>query len=155
MSPCEATLSGPSGLRRRTAIPGQRIRSVLSGLEPISHSGAEALQIALSTTINRRENHRFGASNIRRLKSPLSEPFWGDTDKKYWTWRDNIFVERFWRSIKYEEIYLHAYDSVAQAKAGIARYIEFFNAARPHSSLDTKTPDEFYFATLPAIKQAA
>ena len=70
-------------------------------------------------------------------------------------WRDNIFVERFWRSIKYEEIYLHAYDSVAQAKAGIARYIDFFNAARPHSSLDKKTPDEFYFATLPAIKQAA
>ena len=70
-------------------------------------------------------------------------------------WRDNIFVERFWRSIKYEEIYLHAYDSVCQAKAGIARYIDFFNTARPHSSLDKQTPDEFYFATLPAIKQAA
>ena len=70
-------------------------------------------------------------------------------------WRDNIFVERLWRSIKYEEIYLHAYDSVGQAKAGIARYIDFFNTARPHSSLDKKTPDEFYFATLPAIKQAA
>jgi putative transposase len=70
-------------------------------------------------------------------------------------WRDNIFVERFWRSIKYEEVYLHAYDSVSQAKAGIARYIDFFNTARPHSSLDKQTPDEFYFATLPAIKQAA
>ena len=70
-------------------------------------------------------------------------------------WRDNIFVERFWRSIKYEEIFLHAYDSVAQAKAGIARYIDFFNTGRPHSSLDAKTPDEFYFATLRAIQQAA
>ena len=70
-------------------------------------------------------------------------------------WRDNIFVERFWRSIKYEEVYLHAYDSVSQAKAGIARYIDFFNTARPHSSLDKQTPDEFYFATLPAIQQAA
>ena len=70
-------------------------------------------------------------------------------------WRDNIFVERFWRSIKYEEIYLHAYDSVGQAKAGIARYIDFFNTARPHSSLDKQTPDEFYFASLPAIEQAA
>jgi len=70
-------------------------------------------------------------------------------------WRDNIFVERLWRSIKYEEVYLHAYDSVGQAKAGLARYIDFYNTARPHSSLDKKTPQEFYFATLPAIKQAA
>jgi hypothetical protein len=70
-------------------------------------------------------------------------------------WRDNIFVERLWRSIKYEEVYLHAYDSVIHAKAGLERYIDFYNTARPHSSLDKKTPDEFYFATLPAIKQAA
>ena len=53
------------------------------------------------------------------------------------------------RSIKYEEVYLHAYDSVGQARAGIARYIKFYNARRPHSSLDKSTPDEFYFATLP------
>ena len=70
-------------------------------------------------------------------------------------WRDNIFVERLWRSVKYEEVYLHAYDSVREARAGIARYFDFYNARRPHSSLDKKTPDEFYFATLPAIKQAA
>ena len=66
-----------------------------------------------------------------------------------------MFVERLWRSIKYEEVYLHAYDSVAQAKLGIARYISFYNTARPHLSLDKKTPVEFYFATLPAIKRAA
>jgi len=52
-------------------------------------------------------------------------------------------------------VYLHAYDSVSQAKAGIGRYIDFYNTQRPHSSLDKQTPDEFYFATLPAIKQAA
>ena len=70
-------------------------------------------------------------------------------------WRDNVFVERLWRSVKYEEVSLHAYDSVSQAKAGIGRYLEFYNSVRPHSSLDTQTPDEFYFATLPAMKQAA
>ncbi len=71
------------------------------------------------------------------------------------SWRDNVFVERLWRSIKYEEVYLHAYDSVSSARAGIARYIAFYNTRRPHSSLDKMTPDEFYFATLPAIQQAA
>ena len=71
------------------------------------------------------------------------------------TARSNVFVERLWRSIKYEEVYLHAYDSVGHAKAGLARYINFYNTERPHSSLDKKTPDEFYFATLPAIEQAA
>ena len=53
------------------------------------------------------------------------------------------------------EVYLHAYDSVGQARAGIARYIEFYNARRRHSSLAKSSPDEFYFATLPAIQQAA
>ena len=71
------------------------------------------------------------------------------------SWRDNVFVERLWRSIKYEEVYLHAYESVSQAKAGIARYISFYNARRPHSSLDKQTPDEFYFATLPVMTRAA
>ena len=70
-------------------------------------------------------------------------------------WRDNVFVERLWKSIKYEEVYLHAYDSVGQAKTGLARYIDFYNSKRPHSSLHKNTPDEFYFATLPAIKRAA
>ena len=71
------------------------------------------------------------------------------------SWRDNVFVERLWRSIKYEEVYLHAYDTVSQAKAGIARYIDFYNTRRPHSSLDKMTPDEFYFASLPATTKAA
>lgn len=70
-------------------------------------------------------------------------------------WRDNVFVERLWRSIKYEEVYLHAYESVGHAKAGIAHYIGFYNSRRPHSSLDKSTPDEFYFATLPKLKAVA
>lgn len=59
-------------------------------------------------------------------------------------WRDNVFVERLWRSVKYEEAYLRAYASVAEARAGLGRYFAFYNAQRPHSSLEAKTPDEFY-----------
>jgi putative transposase len=70
-------------------------------------------------------------------------------------WRDNVFVERLWRTIKHDEVYLRAYESVSQARASLARFIEFYNARRPHSSLDRKTPDEFYFASLPAMKKAA
>jgi len=65
-------------------------------------------------------------------------------------WRDNVFVERLWKSIKYEEVYLHAYDSVAQAKASLTRYIRFYNSQRPHRSLDGQTPDTVYFSSPPA-----
>jgi putative transposase len=64
-------------------------------------------------------------------------------------WKDNIFVERLWRSIKYEEVYLHAYASVSEAKAGIGRYLTQYNTARPHSSLADQTPEEAYFHPLP------
>lgn len=57
---------------------------------------------------------------------------------------DNVFVERLWRSLKYEEVYLHAYDSVTEARAGIARYLHFFNEQRPHQALGYQTPDAFY-----------
>ena len=65
------------------------------------------------------------------------------------SWRDNVFVERLWRSIKYEEVYLRAYDTVSEARASIGRYLDFYNARRPHSSLDGTTPDQAYFAILP------
>jgi putative transposase len=64
-------------------------------------------------------------------------------------WRDNVFVERIWRSVKYEEVYLHAYESVGEARTSIGRYLDFYNRRRPHSSLDRKTPDEAYFNRLP------
>jgi putative transposase len=70
-------------------------------------------------------------------------------------WRDNVFVERLWRSVKYEEVYLHAYETVSAARAGLARYLDFYNLRRPHRSLDGSTPDEFYFASLPATRKAA
>ena len=69
-------------------------------------------------------------------------------------WRDNVFVERLWRSVKYEEVYLHAYDSVSSARAGLDRYFRFYNGRRPHSSLDRQTPDQVYFESLPQILAA-
>jgi putative transposase len=64
-------------------------------------------------------------------------------------WRDNVFVERLWRSVKYEEVYLRAYDSVSAARASISRYFDFYNGRRPHSSLDGMTPDQAYLQPLP------
>jgi putative transposase len=69
-------------------------------------------------------------------------------------WRDNVFVERLWRSVKYEEVYLRAYDSVAEARTSIGRYLDFYNRRRPHSNLDRRTPDQAYFTPLP-IRMAA
>ena len=70
------------------------------------------------------------------------------------SWRDNVFVERLWRSIKYEEVYLKAYQTVTEARASIGRYVHFYNTQRPHSSLDRKTPDQAYFNRLPKIAAA-
>jgi putative transposase len=64
-------------------------------------------------------------------------------------WRDNVFVERHWKSVKYKEVYLHAYDSVTAAKSGIGKYCSFYNSRRPHSSLDRRTPDHVYFNSQP------
>jgi len=65
------------------------------------------------------------------------------------SWRDNIFVERLWRSIKYEEVYLRAYATVSEARASLGRYLTFYNGRRPHSGLDRQTPDQAYFTRLP------
>ena len=70
-------------------------------------------------------------------------------------WRDNVFVERLWRSVKYEEVYLHAYDSVSEARQGLNRYFTFYNQGRPHTALDNKTPEEFYVEQLPVPHCAA
>ena len=64
-------------------------------------------------------------------------------------WRDNVFVERLWRSVKYEEVYLRAYESVVDARQSIGRYLDFYNTKRPHQSLDGNTPDQAYFTNLP------
>ena len=70
------------------------------------------------------------------------------------SWRDNVFVERLWRSVKYEEVYLRAYDTVSEARASISRYLGFYNSRRPHSSLDRQTPDQAYFTPLPHVAAA-
>ena len=69
-------------------------------------------------------------------------------------WRDNVFIERLWKSVKYEEIYLRAYDSVSQARASLGRYFTFYNTRRPHSALDRQTPDKVYFQPLPLPRAA-
>lgn len=69
-------------------------------------------------------------------------------------WRDNVVVERLWRSVKYEEVYLHAYTAVSEARISLGRYLAFYNAKRPHSSLGAKTPDQAYFDNLPMAMAA-
>ena len=64
-------------------------------------------------------------------------------------WRDNVFVKRLWRSVKYEEVYLHAYESIAAARAGLRRYFTFFNQRRPHTAHGGLTPDAVYSSALP------
>ena len=64
-------------------------------------------------------------------------------------WLDNVFIERLWRTVKYEEVYLRAYESVSDAKASLVRYFAFYNGRRPHTSLDRMTPDQIYFQALP------
>jgi putative transposase len=70
-------------------------------------------------------------------------------------WVDNVFVERLWRSVKYEEVYLKAYASIAEATQGLKQYFSFYNAQRPHQGLNGKTPDSVYFQGHPHIEEAA
>jgi putative transposase len=70
-------------------------------------------------------------------------------------WRDNVFVERIWKSLKYEEVYLHAYASVSGARTSIGRYMAFYNGRRPHQSLRRQTPDQACFNALQPIPAAA
>ncbi len=69
-------------------------------------------------------------------------------------WRDNVFVERLWKTVKYEEIYLHAYASVPQARESLTRYVAFYNPRRPHSSHDGQTPETVYLNLLPQSRAA-
>jgi putative transposase len=69
-------------------------------------------------------------------------------------WRDNVFVERLWKTIKYEEVYLHAYDTVSAAKESLTRYVSFYNSRRPHAALDRQTPDAAYFNRPPLAAAA-
>jgi putative transposase len=70
-------------------------------------------------------------------------------------WIDNIFIERLWRSVKYEEVYLHAYASGSEARRSLTRYFSFYNGRRVHEALDYATPDEVYLGTPCAMPRAA
>ena len=70
-------------------------------------------------------------------------------------WRDNVFVERLWRSVKYECVYLKAYDGVRAAQVDIGRYLDWFNSDRAHSSLNDRTPLQAYLNLLPSLQEAA
>ena len=70
-------------------------------------------------------------------------------------WVDNVFVERLWRSVKYEDIYLKAYETPAELRAGLERYFRFYNSQRGHSALDERTPDEVYFGIMGSLPKAA
>ena len=69
-------------------------------------------------------------------------------------WRDNVFVERLWKSVKYEHVYLHAYETTSEARTKLAVYLDFYNRRRPHTSLDRQTPDDVYF-NQPPLRLAA
>ncbi len=69
-------------------------------------------------------------------------------------WRDNLFVERLWKTVKYEGVYLHTYDSVGEAQGNLGRYFAFYNSGRPHAGLDGRTPDMVYFAAQPQPRAA-
>ena len=70
-------------------------------------------------------------------------------------WRDNVFVERLWRSVKYERVYLRAYDTVSHARADITEYIDWYNTKRQHTSIEDQTPDQAYWKRLPSLQIAA
>ncbi len=69
-------------------------------------------------------------------------------------WLDNVFIERLWRSVKYEDVYLKAYSSITEARQGLREYFEFYNLRRRHQSLDRRTPDDVYWSTLPKLQVA-
>jgi putative transposase len=69
-------------------------------------------------------------------------------------WRDNIFIERLWKTVKYSEVYLKAYESINHARKELTKFFERYNTRRPHQGLNDRTPDEVYFCTLPKIRDA-
>src|SRR5450755_5150438 len=98
-------------------------------------------------TASRRSPTRIRARSSRARLSPVCSRT--TALRSAWTvkglGRDNVFVERLWRSVKYEEVYLKAYDSVSEARSSIGHYLDFYNGRRPHQSLDGTTPDQAYF----------
>jgi putative transposase len=70
-------------------------------------------------------------------------------------WMDNVFIERLWKSVKYEDLYLKAYNSIAEVRCGLSAYFEFYNQRRRHQGLDNRIPDEVYWSSRPTAQAAA
>jgi putative transposase len=69
-------------------------------------------------------------------------------------WRDNVFIERLWKTVKYQEVYLKAYESISHARKELTKFFDRYNMRRPHQGLDDRTPDEVYWSTLPRVRDA-
>ena len=67
-------------------------------------------------------------------------------------WMDNVFIERLWKSVKYEDIYLKAYNSITEVRRGLTAWFDRYNTQRRHQGLDDRTPDEVYWSTLPGVR---
>jgi hypothetical protein len=127
----------------------------------VTHHSIDCREVAqqMSSSLKRRSTRRsaksWPAPNLTRIHRRAGGARDQDQHGKG-AWRDNAFVGRLWRSVKYEEVYLHAYDSVSAARDGIGRYLDL-NRRRPHSSLVGQTPDDAYFGqdNLPPIRLAA
>ena len=106
--------------------------------------------------VSRDLQHRSGGPiHQRRLHGALAGTRDSHQHEARGSRRDNIFVERLWRTIKYEEVCLHAYATVSEARAGLTRYLTLYNSRRPHSSLADQTPDQAYFAHMSPAAVAA
>ena len=147
----------PDGARLRLSGRGARlVQPPGAGVAAVDHDGGGVLRRDAGGGVGSSRQaghlqHRPGLASSPARPSPACSPDNGiaiSMDGKG-AWRDNVFVERLWRSVKYEEVYLRAYDSVSEARASIGRYLDFYNGRRPHSSLDGTTPDQAYFTPLP------
>ena len=151
----------PSGFVYLTAVVDVASRRVLSHRVAITLEACHAktvLEEALTRygmpeIVNTDQGSQFTAQEFTDAV-PMSKGCKLSMDGKG-AWRDNVFVERLWRSVKYERVYFRSYDSVAQARADIADYFTWYNSKRPHSSLNKQTPDSTFFAGLPNLKKAA
>ena len=137
--------------RRSDGAPGERIapRPVNSCIHPAGRPINTSKNKVLRRPV---ESAQFTAEEFTRVVLDVGSKLSMDGRG---AWRDNVFVERLWRSVKYERVYLKAYDSVSAARTDIAEYLTWYNAQRSHSSLGRLTPNETYFACLQAMKLAA
>jgi transposase InsO family protein len=122
-----------------------------TGVEAVDHAGQATCLETLEEALHEREKPEIfntdqgsqftSVAFTRRLKEEGISISMDGRGR----WRDNVFIEPLWRSIQYEEVYLRAYASIAEARASLGRYLEFYNSLRPHSSLAGKTPDQVHF----------